>query len=453
VRRFTTTAAVLVIATTALGVLVVQLWRAGLTLDEWLGRTPAFDIQAAVADGRSVARGERIDFLVPQAIGAAVGPDDRPLVANVAIADLDQDDLADVLVADAASNRVTWLRQFPRGTFVETTLAEIPGPAHVDASDIDRDGDLDVLVASLGVIFPNNDRIGAVVVLDNDGRQSFRPRTIVERTERVADVRPGDLDGDGDLDLAVAQFGYDQGATRWLENQGDWRFESHTLQELSGPINAVAGDADRDGDLDIISLVSQEWEEIYVFINDARGRFTPKRIFGASNEDFGSSWITLVDLDRDGDLDVLYSNGDAFDYAPPKGRAWNGVQWLENRGGAVFRYHRIGNLAGASSPQAADFDGDGDMDIAVVSAYNDWARRDAQSLVWFENGGQMNFTMRDISNTPTHLVTLAVGDLNGDGRPDMVTGGMHMSWPYDRMSRVTIWTNRWQAATPSSSPQ
>ena len=50
-----------------------------------------------------------------------------------------------------------------------------------------------------------------------------------------------------------------------------------------------------------------------------------------------------------------------------------------------------------------------------------------------------------MASAPTHLVTLAVGDLTGDGRPDLVTGGMHMSWPYDRLSRVTVWTNRWGA--------
>lgn len=63
----------------------------------------------------------------------------------------------------------------------------------------------------------------------------------------------------------------------------------------------------------------------------------------------------------------------------------------------------------------------------------------------------MGFTMHDQANTPTHLLTLAVGDVTGDGRPDLVTGGGHMSWPYDRMSRVTVWTNGWAArggATP-----
>ena len=201
-----------------------------------------------------------------------------------------------------------------------------------------------------------------------------------------------------------------------------------------------------------MSLVSQHWEEIYVFVNDGRGKFLPRRIFGASNEDFGSSWITIVDLDRDGDADVLYSNGDAFDYAPPKGRGWNGVQWLENTGGLAFTFHRIADFSGASSPQAADLDGDGDLDIAVVSAYNDWARPEAQSLAWFENDGRMRFTLHDLASTPTHLITLAIGDLNGDKRPDLVTGGMHMSWPFDRLSRVMVWTNNWNGSGNATPP-
>ena len=262
----------------------------------------------------------------------------------------------------------------------------------------------------------------------------------------MADVRSGDLDGDGDLDLSVALFGYDQGETRWLRNAGGWRFESQTLQELSGPINAEIADVDGDRDLDIVTLVSQQWEEIYVHVNDGRGGFTARRIFGASNEDFGSSWISLADLDADGDPDVVYSNGDAFDYATAAGRTWNGVQWLENSGGASFTYHRIGDIPGASSPQAADLDGDGDLDIAVVSAYNNWANPAAQSLVWLENDGRATFTLHDLASAPTHLVTLAIGDLTGDGRPDLVTGGMHMSWPYDRLSRLTLWVNAWGGA-------
>ena len=62
-------------------------------------------------------------------------------------------------------------------------------------------------------------------------------------------------------------------------------------------------------------------------------------LWGSTNADFGSSWMTLVDLDRDGDPDILYANGDAFEYAPPNSRPWQGIQWLENRGDLKFEFH------------------------------------------------------------------------------------------------------------------
>jgi hypothetical protein len=51
----------------------------------------------------------------------------------------------------------------------------------------------------------------------------------------------------------------------------------------------------------------------------------------------------------------------------------------------------------------------------------------------------MQFAPRAIGAAPTHLQTLAVGDLDGDGRPDAATGGMHISRPYDRIGRITAW--------------
>jgi hypothetical protein len=269
----------------------------------------------------------------------------------------------------------------------------------------------------------------------------------VDRVARVTDVRGGDLDGDGDLDLAVGQFGYDDGEIRWMENLGGWRFKSHILLSLSGTIHTPVSDMDGDGDLDIVALVSQEWEEVYIFRNDGGGRFTPQLIYGSTNEDFGSSGISLADLDQDGDQDVLYTNGDAFDYVPPGPRPWHGVQWLENLGGLEFRYHRLGDFAGAYSPQAADMDGDGDLDVIAVSGFNDWKSPRARSLVLFENRGNGSFQRRDLASSPTHLLVVDAADMDQDGRPDLVTGGMYTYPPYDRTSRVTLWLNRW--GTPS----
>jgi hypothetical protein len=399
----------------------------------------SFEVQNATV-------GKKIDFLTPSPVGLPFK--EPPFISNLAAVDLDKDGLTDILVCDCKSNSINWIRQYPAGVYNEVVLADsIAAPAHVEAIDFDKDGDLDIMVAVLGVIFPSNDKIGSVVILENEGNCHFKKHVVVNRVARVSDVRAGDIDGDGDMDLAVAQFGYDDGETRWIENLGNWQFKSHILQNLSGPINVELVDIDKDGDLDIISLVSQEWEEIYAHINDGKGNFTSKLIWGSSNEDFGSSGIYMVDLDGDGDQDILYTNGDAFDYIPPKGKPWHGVQWLENKGNLKFEFHRICQFIGAYAARPVDIDHDGDLDIFCVSGFNLWDKPESQSFIWLENTGDMKFTLHDIASSPTHILTLETGDFNNDGQMDFITGGMHAYPPFDRMGRVTLWMNNGSLVT------
>jgi hypothetical protein len=387
--------------------------------------------------------GKAVKFIRKSSIGDPMG-DSKPWITNLTIVDLDTDGLKDVVACDAKLNRICWIRQTAPGAFSEHKIGnEVRGPAHVSPCDIDLDGDLDLLIAKMGMIFPNNDKIGAVVVLENDGARGFTNRTLAEKVARVTDVRCGDLDGDGDQDLAVGQFGYDDGEIRWMENKGDWAFDSHVLLKLSGTINTPIMDMDGDGDLDIVALVSQEWEEIYVFENDGAGKFETRRIYGSTNEDFGSSGISIVDLDLDGDADILYTNGDAFDYIPPGPRPWHGVQWLENKGKLTFVYHRIGDLPGAFAANGVDVDRDGDLDVVAVSGFNDWDKLDASSMVWFENDADMGFVYHDLASDPTHLLVLDSADMDNDGWVDLVTGGFYAYPPYDRMGRVVFWQNVW----------
>jgi len=395
------------------------------------------DVSGAVSNN---AVEEETNFLDSKLVGDSFT--EPPMISNVAVADLDHDGLLDVIVCDSRSNTISWIRQYPAGTYTETKLADnMIAPAHVQVIDFDKDGDNDLMVAFLGLLFPSNDKIGSVVILENDGKNNFIKHIAADKIARVSDVRAGDLDGDGDMDLAVAQFGYDDGETRWMENLGNWEFKSYNLQHLSGPINVEIVDIDKDGDLDIISLVSQEWEEIYAYINDGKGKFKSKLLFGSSNEDYGSSGIYMCDLDQDGDQDILYTNGDAFDYIPPQGRSWHGVQWLENKGSLNFEFHRICNFTGAFNARPVDIDSDGDLDLFAVSAFNLWDKPESMSLIWLENDGKQQFARHDITNNPTHLITLELGDFNNDGLMDMVTGGMHAYPPYDRMSRIALWMN------------
>lgn len=427
----------LIIAGIPYAFLKYQSKRSGITMKEVIKRKISRN-DAGTANPEASA-GDRIDFLEPSAIGQ--GYTEPPQISHVLAADLDADGLMDVIVCDARDNFVSWIRQYPAGTYTEKVLAsDLIAPAHTEVTDFDKDGDNDILVAVLGMLFPNNDKIGSVVILENNN-QTFTKRIAVEKIARVSDARSGDLDNDGDPDIAVAQFGYDDGETRWLENKGNWEFESHILQSLSGPINVEIADFDQDGDPDIASIASQEWEEIWCFVNDGRGNFNPVLIWGSSNEDFGSSGIHSSDMDNDGDIDILYTNGDAFDYMPPAPRPWHGVAWLENMGNLKFEYHRICDFNGAFSGRSSDVDLDGDNDVLVVSGFNVWDKPESQSFIWLENTGNMQFVIHNITNKPTHLITLDQADFNNDRNPDFITGGMHPYPPYDRMGRITLWIN------------
>jgi len=423
-------------------ILNYQVKRSGLSQKEVIHRLlrkpgQVEDRAVSLNDG---VKSEKVDFLVPSQIGQSFS--EPPLISHISATDLDKDGLLDVLVCDSRQNTISWIRQYPAGTYTEIVLAEdIKAPAHIQAYDFDSDGDLDLLVAVLGMLFPNNDKIGSVVILENNGSFQFTKHVVVEKIARVSDVRAGDLDGDGDNDLAVAQFGYDDGETRWIENLGKWNFESHNLQYLSGPINAEILDIDNDGDLDNIVLVSQEWEEIYCYINDGKGNFQAKLLFGSSNEDFGSSNLSVYDYDKDGDQDILYTNGDAFDYIPPQGRPWHGVNILENKGNLVFEYRRLCFFTGATYMKPADIDNDSDIDFFAVSTWNLWDDPKSVSLIWLENIDNVQFVKHEISNNPTHLLCCEPGDFNNDGLIDLVTCGMHTFPPYDRMGRITLWTN------------
>lgn len=364
----------------------------------------------------------------------------KPWVSHVNFIDLDRDGHPEILFCDDKLNALVCLHSAPNGRFTEEILAEnLPGLVHVEGIDIDGDGDVDLLVACMGELFPNNDKIGSIVILENDGHQHFTRHVIAEHVTRVTDVRAADFDGDGKLDLAVAQFGYLQGEITWMKNLGNWRFETRTLLNLSGAINVCVADMNGDQSPDIVAVVSQEWEEIYLFQNNGRGEFSTKKIFGSTNQDFGSSGISLCDLNRDGRPDILYTNGDGFGYADPGQRPWHGLQWLENMGDGFFRYHRIGDLPGAYSPIGVDLDGDGAMDIVAVSAFNDWKNPAAVSLVSFMNDGKMGFTMHVLAHEPTHLISCAAADLDGSGHPAIVTAGFYAYPPFDRMERVTLW--------------
>jgi len=311
-------------------------------------------------------------------------------------------------------------------------LARLDNPAHVEPCDLDGDGRIDLLVADLGGFRPADHDRGRVVWLRRrETGESFEEIVVASGLGRVADVRPADVDGDGDLDLIVAEFGhYQTGGILLLRNVAPAgerpRFEPETIDRRPGTIHVPVHDFNGDGLPDFAALVSQEWEHVEAFINRGDGRFHLKNLWAGPDLCYGSSGIELVDLDQDGDLDVLYTNGDAWDnwYVNPS----HGIQWLENLGGLEFAYHRLTDFPGAYRALAGDVDLDGDLDILAV-AWLPPPIRPASildttpvSIICLEQTEPGRFIRHTLETGTPYYATLEVADFDGDGDLDFAVG-------------------------------
>ncbi|MFN0050967.1 MAG: FG-GAP repeat domain-containing protein [Planctomycetales bacterium] len=375
-------------------------------------------------------------------------PTQHPIITNVQIVDFDGDGASDILACDARRQALVLCQRESSGAWSERILAEdLATPAHVTPVDLDQDGDQDLLVSLLGDILPNDGVIGRLLWLEQtpDG---FQRHLLVDDVRRVADCQPGDLDGDGDLDLVVAVFGYARGEVLWLENRGGGRFVERVLLTAPGTIHVPLADFDGDGDLDIAAIVTQDEEELWGFENLGAGRFEPRRLWFTVNYDLGSAGLIQDDLDGDGDVDLILPVGDNLEDSHSFPQPYHGCLWFENQGGWNFVSRRIGSLGGTYAAAVGDLDADGDRDVVLVSMFNNWEERGTASVVWLENDGHQQFQTWQIDSQPTHRVTVAVGDLDGDGRADILTGGLHIIGPFDRQGRLTAWFHQGGGGSP-----
>jgi len=203
----------------------------------------------------------------------------------------------------------------------------------------------------------------------------------------------------------------------------------------------IPADLDRDGKQDFVAVIAQEHEAVVAFLGDGKGGFRAQTLYAAPQPNWGSSGIQLVDLDGDGDLDVLATNGDMFDDDILK--PYHGVQWLENKGGLRFEAHPLARLPGAHRAVAVDLDGDGDLDIAA-SAFTGAVAGEAAarlaSLVWLEQVKPGRFERHTIAVGRPVFATMDAGDVDGDGDADIVTGVFQLQGASDHW--LEVWENQ-----------
>jgi hypothetical protein len=311
---------------------------------------------------------------IPQPFALEQGTDVPPGIANLRWTDLQQDGHPVLLICDMQRGYVSALDlrdPAPRARI----LARLDNPCHVEPCDLDGDGLLDLVVADLGSVRAGDHDRGRVVWLRR--RQApgdYETIVLAAGLGRVANIQSVDLDADGNLDLIVAEFGYHKtgkiAALRNTAAAGDRpQFELEVLDPRPGASHILVHDLNADGRPDFLALVSQEYEWVAAFLNQGKGQFQRRTIWAAPDLTFGLTGIQRIDLDQDGDSDFLFTNGDTFDDQYVKPS--HGVQWLENLGSQQFAYRRLTDLPGAHAAQAGDFDLDGDLDVVAVSWLHD----------------------------------------------------------------------------------
>lgn len=189
-------------------------------------------------------------------------------------------------------------------------------------------------------------------------------RMIIDRDISIRAISAADLDGDGFLDvIATARntAGNNEGDVVWYRNDGLGNFGEPNLLSLLNYAEVVStGDIDRDGDIDVIAT-STAMGKIIWFENDGSGNFSEEILISTESENTVS--LELVDFDGDGDLDLL--TGDDL---------YNGfdISWFRNNGFGEFSQQTI--IASDIRPaiaRAADFNGDGELDVVATTTYGD----------------------------------------------------------------------------------
>jgi hypothetical protein len=280
------------------------------------------------------------------------------------------------------------------------------------------------LGTQIGIVPPNDLPLGLITRYDRKENRFEKRCDLLSGLLRPVHTAVADLLGDGRQELVVCSFGNTAGRLAWYSQHGPCSYTDHTIVDRPGAVSSRILDVDHDGKLDLIVLMAQAKEGVFLYRNQGGGDFVEKTLIEQPPV-WGYAYFELADFNGDGHLDILTANGDRGDFECPP-RKYHGIRIYLNDGRWNFTETFFYPLNGAYKCVAADFDGDGDLDIAAISFFPDYDKSPEESFVYLENRGGLKFTAHTFADCYRgRWLTMDAGDLDGDGDVDIVLGGVY----------------------------
>ncbi|NJO25168.1 MAG: VCBS repeat-containing protein [Bacteroidia bacterium] len=242
------------------------------------------------------------------------------------------------------------------------------------AVTIDNRGSLKE-VLTMGILNPSDARLGKLVNTGEGGG-----KVVLDSLQRPVHVCYADLNNDQNADLIISEFGFRYGGLSWFESNGDGKYQKHILRALPGAVRSELYDFNHDEKPDIIALMAQGDEGVFIYYNEGNGKFREERVLRFPPV-YGSNYFQLFDYNYDGFPDILITNGDNADYSVSL-KPYHGIRVFLNDEENHFSETFFLPVFGAQKAIPADFDHDGDMDIISIAFFPDYERMPEESFIY-----------------------------------------------------------------------